>query len=269
MEPNHLTTFDLGIKNPAYATGDASRVDEPGYHPTAHRANFLIRERDGRVFVYKEGEAPDRILEFIDEHKSIVTRPELILMEKQMTHMKSILERGCIVIETALHTCLKTLKVSGLIGAEVGVIRPLDWKNYHEIEPSPDWMTPKQKHEDQKAKSIARFRKLFGDDHYFAVAKRWGKEDDVIEAELMWIYAARNFNKLKRQCAYKSSHEREWGSNKKRITEQDRARFTLGTGVLKRGRDEDEGPNLIRPEELAAVQADFDAFKKARSNSRD
>jgi hypothetical protein len=261
--PSKLICDDIGINNGGVCYGDPDEhLRNPEYRPVAERYNHLVR-RDGRVFEYEQGEAPMRVMEWINEYKEQIKGSGLYVIETQMSFDKSHLERGCVVLSHCKMTALLALKAQGEWQGEVGMLRPREWKDWFNIPESPKHLTMQQKHEFQKKEDRKAFIARFGEEAHRAICKKWGKDDDVVDSSLFWIYCAENYERLWKRFKYLSTHKWVYNYPKETITKEDRLGFKMGEGL--RG---DTGTAVLQPEELYLAWDQYKGVQERRKRKR-
>lgn len=94
----------------------------------------LMRTKDGRLYnKYQECNVVEMTYNWLGERwKDFFNDACLVLLEKQMTRLKSNEERGCIDVNMILHAILHHLHTLG--GPMVVVVGPVAWKNLAGIE---------------------------------------------------------------------------------------------------------------------------------------
>jgi hypothetical protein len=266
FNPNRLITKDVGICNVGLCRGDPFEfLEKPGgYYPVSERANHLVRKRDGRVFKYDETEMHLRVQEWQSEYGHLIRDAEMYLFEGQLSFETGHeFERGCLLFQTAEVSVMQTLKSYGVWNGVVGIENPKEWKRLFKIPSSPKNLSKREQHEFQKKEDAKAYIKRFGQERYNAYVKLYGiKVDDVIDAELFWVFAAENYDTLLKRFRYQSSHVWVYNHDKDVISAKDRIGYDLGKGLLVE--DEDIKKFVLKSHELAMAWNQLEAVTARR-----
>lgn len=260
MQLARILAIDMGITNlglawavvPPNLVDRETRLQGIEFQPEQRKGNILVR-KDGRVFEYKQQKAHKRVNEFIVDNLDWFKWADLIVIEKQMSEDYTK-EDGteCLFLQIATAGAIQAMITHKVLDAKLHVIDPKVYKRYFGLPASPKNLTKSQKHRYQKDRAIEFYIESFGAESYYALGRAHGpKLDDLVDATLIWFYAAAHFTQLM-QDADSSDHVMEYHSNRMRFSAKERQNYqTPG--------------NTLLPHELSMVH---DVYKNAKNTAK-
>lgn len=132
MTHDYICALDPGIKNVGLVIFD---VNQNGRVVHAEDSS-LLQPKCGAVYEeYKEQFSEELVELYLRAiHAKYLSSSALFVMEKQLTRLKSIIERGCIVLEGQFKMCLRMLCIQNPALRYV-VMSPKTWRKQMAIEP--------------------------------------------------------------------------------------------------------------------------------------
>jgi hypothetical protein len=263
MQLARILAIDMGITNlglawavvPPNLLDRETRLRGIEFQPEQRKGSILVRQ-DGRVFEYKQQASHRRVNEFIVDNMDWFRWADLIVIEKQMSEDYTK-EEGteCLFLQIATAGAIQAMITHKVLDAKLYVIDPKVYKRYFGLPPSPKNLTKSQKHKYQKDKAVEFYIESFGPESYNALGRAHGpKLDDLVDATLIWFYAAAHFTQLMNGID-KSDHVMEYHSNKMRFSAKERQNYqTPG--------------NTLLPHELSMVHEVYKNAKNAAKQTR-
>jgi hypothetical protein len=255
-----LTAIDVALEN----MGLAQTYEDPdtGSRVTREILTSVHATADGRMYEYEEGQLVRLCYEWLATNECYWRGSKLVFLEKQWCENNNSKQRAGLFIQLTMESMFTMLYQMG-VGPKPIVMKAEWWRG--------ELGLPSTKnHAENKCKSQELFVKMFGQERFNSMKSKWGKVDDIVEANLMLVVLERNYDKFV-VPEFPSFHVET--KTAMRIPKEDRMRALPAMTGLPCGCSKSSAASFntkppYDPLALRRVYAEFTDRRKAAKNER-